>query len=374
MVSSSVKKRVSMSSDSINREQLLATLEAVEAGVSKKDIVEQSSCFAFVGGEVLTYNDEVACRAASPFGDAIEGAVPAGKLLELLRKIPDDEVKVTATETELIISRKGRKRSGLRMETTVLLPVDAIEKPGKWKKLPDDFADAVKTVAGCASNDASKFYLTCLHVSPNGWVEACDNFQICRWATKLEVKKSLTLKAQSLRQAAMLGADQFSEGKDWVHFKGPSGVVLSCRRYLEDYPDYTKWLAVKGSKAELPKSIAEAAETASLFSMDNPEVNLIRIYQKKSGEILVRGEGAFGWNEAPKPIKYDGPPLDFQISPVILADLVKRGNKCILSPNRLKLKTENYEYVTCLRVPDLTAATANGQKEKAVKKRVGEEE
>ena len=45
----------------INRMNLLNVLESVHPGLSKRDMVEQSACFVFQGGRVITFNDEIAC-------------------------------------------------------------------------------------------------------------------------------------------------------------------------------------------------------------------------------------------------------------------------------------------------------------------------
>jgi len=44
----------------INRQEFLDSLEMVKAGLSPREFIEQSSCFAFKEGEVLTFNDESA--------------------------------------------------------------------------------------------------------------------------------------------------------------------------------------------------------------------------------------------------------------------------------------------------------------------------
>ena len=46
----------------VNREAFLHQLESVQAGLSSKEMIEQSSCFAFIKGKVVTYNDEISCR------------------------------------------------------------------------------------------------------------------------------------------------------------------------------------------------------------------------------------------------------------------------------------------------------------------------
>ena len=63
-------------SKTINRELFLEQLESVQPGLSTREIIEQSSCYVFRGGEVITFNDEIACSQKCDIG--IEGAVRSG--------------------------------------------------------------------------------------------------------------------------------------------------------------------------------------------------------------------------------------------------------------------------------------------------------
>ena len=76
----------------INREELLNQLESVQPGLSIREIIEQSSCFVFQDGKVITYNDEIFCSQKTPL--KIKGAVLAAPLIALLRKMVETEVDI----------------------------------------------------------------------------------------------------------------------------------------------------------------------------------------------------------------------------------------------------------------------------------------
>src|ERR1700722_12769722 len=146
----------------VNRENFLSCLEAVQPGLSAKEIVEQSSCFAFQGGEVFSFNDEIACRCPSPLNDSFQGAVQADKLLNILRKLPEEEITISMTDTHLIIKGKGRGFDA-RREQEITLPVGAVEKPETWKELHKDFCEASSIVQQCTGSDQSRFLSICVH-------------------------------------------------------------------------------------------------------------------------------------------------------------------------------------------------------------------
>ena len=67
-------------------------------GLSSKDNMEQSSCFVFRNGQVITYNGEICCTSPLTNAEGVPfdcyGAVPAKTLLQTLRKSPDDEIEI----------------------------------------------------------------------------------------------------------------------------------------------------------------------------------------------------------------------------------------------------------------------------------------
>lgn len=331
----------------INREEFLKQLESVMPGLSTKEIIEQSSCFIFKDKTVNTYNDEIACSIKSLL--KIEGAVSAMPLISLLRKLKEDELEISVNDanTQVIIKVK-QKRSGINMEQDILLPIEAVDKPKKWKKLPDNFADAIAIVQPCAGTNQTQFAMTCVHITSK-WIEACDNHQVCRYRIKTDVDKELLIRKESLKHIISLDMIEFSETKHWTHFRNSDGLILSCRHWVDDYPsdDITKVLQMKGDPLTLPKGLAEAVEKAEIFSSENAEGSNVIVSLKK-GKFKITGKGTSGWFTEIKKSKYDGVSLQFTIPPKLLVELVQHYNECEVSENRLKVKGGKFVYVTVL--------------------------
>jgi len=331
----------------INREELLEQLESVSSGLSTREIIEQSSCFVFRDNVAMTYNDEVACTQESCL--SITGAVIAMPLVSILRKLKEDELEITTDKGELLIKGK-RKKAGIRMDTEILLPVDTIEeeKPDKWKSLPDDFADAISIVQQCAGKDETRFSLTCVHITPK-WVEACDSYQAARYRVKMKMEKPTLVRKESIKYITDLDMSEFSETKSWIHFRNSSGLILSCRRWVEDYPKLSGLLKVEGTPTKFPKGLVEAIEKAEVFSTENVESNQV-IIKLKLNKLQIKGEGASGYYQEIKDVKYKGKPLSFRVSANLFADLIRHYNSCEITADRLKVNTGKYSYVTVLQV------------------------
>jgi len=330
----------------LDREELLRKLEAVAPGLATREAVEQSSCFVFRGGRVVTFNDEVACSMPCDIG--FEGAVAAKPLMELLAKLVEAQVDIAPAPNGAEVVVKGkRRRAGITMEARITLPVDTVAPPKVWGEVDPDFAEAVDVVGRCASKDQNQFALTCIHITPD-FVEACDNFQMARYPVGTGLSQPCLVKRDSLRGIVGLGMTEVSETSTWLHFRNPAGLVFSVRREMSDYEDLNPILSIPTSEpTALPGGLAEAVEKAEIFSGENAEHNVITV-SLRGDQVRIRGAGASGWYEERKSVQWAGDPLDFTIEPKLLQEIVSRTNECQIGPGRLKIDGGRFVYVTCL--------------------------
>jgi hypothetical protein len=354
----------------VDREQLLKELESVTPGLSSREIIEQSSCFAFQNGVVATYNEEISCFQSTCL--KIQGSVQAMKLLALLRKMMDKTVDITAGKAELRIKGKGRRRAGILMESKITLPIDSIKQPRKWIPLSDDFTEAVAMVESCVGKDQTQFHLTCVHLCPD-WIEACDNVQVARFVTKTNLRSKILVRREQLKHVVSLGMTEFGKTREWLHFRNPNGLHLSCRLYIQEYPDIAPILKVTGTKTQLPKGIEKAVERASIFSETNVNDNQVVVSISK-GKVNIKGTGTSGWYSETKRINYDGAPMCFTIPPFLLNEIVAKYDECIINKNRLKINVGKFSYVTVLGVLEDSVEGTPEKKKNRTKVRSGKKQ
>ena len=175
----------------------------------------------------------------------------------------------------------------------------------------------------------------------------CDNFQLTRYTLATGVKESVLVRRSSVKHVVGLGMTKTAQTENWIHFKGPSGLVLSCRRYVEDFPDLAGFLKVKGKQTTLPKGLGEAAEKAEIFSAENVESNNVTV-TLKPGSIRIEGRGISGWYSETKKTDWDGDAIRFAVAPKLLIELVKNHNRCEITADRLKVDGGKFVYVSCL--------------------------
>lgn len=331
----------------IKREAFMQILDSVSPGLSPRDILEQSSCFVFSNGNVMTFNGEVSCRAKSGLDKEVSGAVSGKKLVDVLTKSPDEEIEIGSKEGKLTIKGFSRQ-SNVVMEADILLPVKSVEKPEKWLPLNPDFAEAVGIVSQCAPDDPQSFPLNCVHIMPE-YVEAGHSYQIGRYNLDTGIKGEHLIRAIAIRSMSKMGHTEFSETDGWLHFRNASGLIMSCRKYLEEYDDFSGFLEQEeeGVPLALPKGLDKVAERAMVFSEDNPDLKLITVELKK-GRMRITGRGITGEHiEMPKAV-YAGPPMSFLIKPDLLAEITKKHNDCVLTGDKLRIDGGKWKILLCL--------------------------
>jgi len=334
----------------IDRETFLTDLEMVKAGLSPREFIEQSSCFVFQRGEVMTFNDEIACR--KEVGLKVTGAVTASTLLDILGKLNDTELEVLENDQGELEFRGAERRFGCTKDAEVFLPIDRVENPKNWVPLAEGFTQAVDKVARCVSTDESRFILTCVHLHPD-FVEACDNLQLMRVKMKTGLEKSALVRGSSLSQIVLLGMNEMALGKSWVHFRNKAGLVFSCRKFDDEYPVLDKLMKFEGDEVELPRTLVEVSDRAEVFATDKSgdpliEVTLSKGKEPSKGVITITGRGLSGWYKEKKSVKYNGPKVMFFIAPVVLQFVAEKYQDAVLGGNKLRASGPSWRYVTVL--------------------------
>lgn len=348
----------------ISRDRLLETLERVQFGVPPRETVSFSKCFIFRDGKVMTYDDEILCSAALPGKNGqkdawkgITGAVEAQRLLDILRKIPEPELSLMQKKGELCIA-VGKIKAYFRMEEIEgELPSDQVEKPGEWLALPENFGEAIGLVQNCAKEKDSTFSRTCVHITKD-YMEAYDNFQMIRLHIKNPkiTSESILVRKEAIKHIATLGMHRFSETDNWIHFKAKNGLVYSCRRWLEEYPDLSSYFAYQGREITFPKTLENMIDRANIFSQELADANRVKV-DARGGKIHVTGIGVTGRLEEWDSLDgFKDAELAFMISPTLLINIVKKNLSVQLSDSTLivdgGLEGLTWKYLAILVNPD----------------------
>jgi len=341
----------------VSRNELLHALESVDAARTDGGGLAQSGSFCFKNGRVITFDDEMCCKARTPLPRDLLAVVCNGDaLLSTLRSMTGDEVRVGVVDGPAFRLGQGRRWAKLQMETEILLPLDKVERPGEWLELPADFSEAAQMVAECVNDKDKRPVFNSARVTP-GYMEGTDYWQYARYYLEMPVGKEEMVRGTALRHVAATGATHCSVTDNFLHFKNGTGLVTSVRRLLDgcDYPDAAKVLKSKGERAVFPKMLSEYADFVEIFSGENKDDNKA-VVDLRPGELRIRGEGVSGKSGVgPVKVKYDGKPLSFRIGPKVLSAVVKRHTEATVNGRTLRVEGKRWAYVT-----NLSAVGANG--------------
>ncbi len=332
----------------INKAELQKALEIVKPGLANKEMIEHSTSFAFTGGRVVTYNDEISLSHPVEAIE-LEGAIQAEELYKLLSKLKKDEIEII-TEGNQIHLKSGRTKAGLTLQQDIKLPLEEIGDVGKWKRLPEDFIHYVKFAVGACSHDMSKPVLTCVHVHKEGRIEGSDGFRItqCQLQEGMPIPTFL-LPASSATELIRLSPISIAQGNGWVHFKTEQDSVLSCRVFEDDFPDITPFLEVEGVRVTFPRTMVEVLDRASVFSKRDHFLDEHVTVILEENRMKVKTKSLTGWLEEEINMKYDDAPISFDITPYLLRDILEETLTCVICEDRLKFEGAGWVYLTVLK-------------------------
>lgn len=338
----------------VSREKLLAALAAVEPGLADRDIVDQSTCYVFDGKHVCTFNGEVVCRMPVPAG--MRGAVPAAALQKLLLKYTVPKLSIKCGKSRIQVSSKSQGTATMVYDTEVKLPTKSIVLPKKWHKLPPTFSGALMDALSCAGKDEGKFMLTCVHIT-NTQVEACNNYQACRCLCKVPVRKELLLRGSAAQHVAKAAMVALGETKTWVHFKNADGLIMSCRKYDDEYPNLDPIVKVQGKRFAFAAKLKGACERAQVFAAEEDNNAAVQVSLQK-GKVTIIGQGKSGKFVEEEPAKYAGQPATFLISPIVLKRIIDEKAATYLAGLKVLAKSKGMVFASALMSKEAAQAQA----------------
>jgi DNA polymerase III sliding clamp (beta) subunit (PCNA family) len=332
----------------INKQELQTALDLVKPGLASKELIEQSTSFAFIDGCVKTFNDEIS--VSHPIKDLqLEGAVKAEEFYKLISKIKKDEIEMDITNSEIHF-KASRTKAGLTLQNEILLPIESIGKRGKWMELPEDFLRYLSLAMGACGRDMSQPILTCINVQQDSKIIGSDSYKmmICEMEMEMPVD-SFLLPAAAALDVLKLKPVKIAEGDGWIHFQTKEKTEISCRIFEDEYPDISPFEMVEGISLSFPKSMQEILERAWVFAKRDHILDEQITITFAENRMKVKSKSETGWIEDEVNVKYDDTPVEFSITPYLLQDILKETNEFILSDNALKFEGEGWQYISALR-------------------------
>jgi hypothetical protein len=331
-----------------DRKALVAALEISSLGLTTREVLEQSDCFVFQDGQLLTFNGEILTRCKNPLPQ-LSGAVPAAELMALLKRFPDDEIEITQDEHEVKI-KAGRRRAGIPIAQEVQLPFAEFPEPKDWNPLPEKVTARLLEATRSCGKDVTQPQTTLVCVEPK-FIEATDNLRIYRAVLKTGISARRLIPASALERVAKFPLSQFSEDKEHIHFKiGKShSITLRCHS-LQGYRPLKKFVdsVSNGEKVDLPKTLPAIIERADIMQDGSFDASVtVHLHQDT---LTIESKKDRGWFRESANVSYSGPELQFSVHPKMLVDILERSQTVEIAGPRLRVDGQNVVQIVALKV------------------------
>ena len=348
----------------INKLELQNALAIVKPGLASQDVLEQTTSFAFMGGRVVTYNDELSI--SHPIKDLdFDGVVKADELYGLLSRLKKEEIDLTIDDQEMSI-KCGRVKAGLAIEREIILPIkEEIGTLSKWRKIPNpqDFYKHLSFTLKACSHDMSQIKMTCVSILSNGRMVGSDGFRLAQciaeegYGFEKDVD-SFLLPASLAVEVLKIDPVEIKVKGAWIHFRNEADTIISTRMVNDTYvPDGAiEEVLQMGKKTaiEFPKTIDAVLDRVGQFAKRDFTFDEIVYANIKKGKITLRADAAQtkSWIEETAKMETDAE-IKFALTPSLFQDILKETRICNLAKDLTKAKfiskKSNWEYVIMLR-------------------------
>lgn len=330
----------------IKRTELKEALETVKPGLASKEIIEQSTSFAFMGDKVVTYNDKISMSHPVK-GLDITGAVKADEMYQLLSKLKADEMSLEVQDNEITI-KAGKSTAGLMLAGEITLPLDQIDEIDKMLPIPDGFLEGIRLAVQSCARDMSREILTCIEVKGDK-LNSSDGMRL----SVVELAKAMPvdtflLPADVVPLVLQMKASQIALTEGWVHFGNAAGTMLSARIFADSFPDVSKLLQIiYAVEITLPEGLLEMMDRAAVFSKRDHYLDERVVIQIEPKKIRIKGESETGWYKEVAKCAYDGDVITFDMVPFLFKDILGKVNTCKYSKEQgiLKFESKEWQYI-----------------------------
>lgn len=331
----------------IQRGDLLAKLNDASPGLTGNSLtVEQSDCFVFMGDTLYSFNDSIMVRVPNPLG--VDMVVKGKDLLDLVAKLPDDELDVELEEGELRIKGTGGSRSyGITASAEPAMPVQEVPTPGKWSKLAEGTVQAMRQAARTCDRKSDDYLTTAVHVTPD-LVEGTDQMRFLRVDGPTGFQERVLLPADAILELKGTELTKVSVGEGWTHFRTGQGATVSLRCAHGDYIDGVEdaLKLKKPEKVVLPVSLKEAIERAEIFDHGGGDFKVGVKLSENRLILTARKEG--GWGKEKQKMEYGGRPLNFMVAPDLLVEVLSHTREVQVDGSKMKIQWDRSVFVVCL--------------------------
>jgi len=341
----------------VSKSELVKAFQLASMGLSGTEILEQSDCFVFRDGKLISFSGEVLVCLDSPV-DIDNAVIPAKDILKLLPKFPDEEVEVICRENEFVIKGKGRT-IGVPCHSEIYLPFESVPEPDTWFELDPSIGKSLWYAVRVCRQDETQPRVSCVHITSDS-IEACDGFRLFRRNGATGFPGEVLVPAKSLEgllEYSLSRASMADEG-GWCYFQLDNGAQISLHCLTSEYYSENQIDSVLdmegGEQVELPSELSDIAERARVMAGDEgASYNALIGVSISDNTLMVTSRKLTGWYRERVRVNHSGKPLSFEVNPELLIETLKHTQQVAIAPGKMGIELDTNQFlVMVLQVPE----------------------
>lgn len=320
-------------------------LEKLNNLLTNKGLVEGSDLFHFDKEGIFAFNGEAFIGVY--FESDLFGAVEGNTFYKLIDKYGTNEI-IVQQENENLIVKKGKSKSTFEFNTDIECPINL--DIGDWKKLPDDFIDALNICIYATGNDYTDMRTVCMHVKDN-IVESTDTYRIMSYTMRKKIKDELFIPNEVLTYFNKSKPIYYSITENWIYYMDVDDTIIAHRRisFEESYPDLQEKINQLDDfhKIELPQTLYDSLEKASLFLKDKFDVDKYISIKVFKNRLRVLSKGTTGKYSDVLKVDFNDE-ISFEINPKFLMDAMEKETQVEINSDVIKVISKHCIFVAVL--------------------------
>lgn len=339
----------------INVNEFREKLDQLMPGLSGRSPVKDVKHFAFLGEEIVTYNDQVCIGI--PFLTDFICTAPADELLSILSSITDAEIDISLQKGKIIFQSLITNDNAQLLtpgESELMEMINSLEIPQQgWKQIPSEFLTAIGLCAFSTSKDMTQGALNCVHIDGDT-ICSSDTFRISAYRMKEPMNaEEILIPVVAVKDLIRYNITKFLAQKNWIHFQEETGLIFSARILADDYPDILNLLNLEPiTTVEIPRELKEVLKSIDVFSRGDFETDKKVKITVGDNFLICRAENQTGFVEKNLKISYKGETISFYINPVFFAEILEKS--VIMQIDKQKRKalfsSESFKHLMALSI------------------------
>jgi len=337
-----------------DRKELLSVLQKVSPAISSKDNIEEMQYFIFTGKNLITNNGQISI--CHPLKTNFKCMTSSNELSNILFFMNDEKIIINHKDNKLYFKEENDKESinaelvtkdisEIANEFIEVIELNNFDE-SVFKKLPDDFIDAIKICSFTVSKDNSGSILTCISIN-NNVVISSDDYRISMFTLKESINDKFLIPLKSVNELVNLDIKGYFKKNNWLYFLVDNNIIFCSRMLSDEFPEVMNEFKFKAKNIILPDEFSNIVKRASIFAEGEDDIDKKIEVKIKDGKISCKGQNELGWIESKTGINIKEE-FTFSINPNFLLQILSKTKNMKLGEGRIMFESENFKHLIAL--------------------------